>query len=175
MATPDEQVNEMRTMLGNVVHTVQALGVQLNIVSGRVQGTGNVDEIRTALADLELKISEFRSDRGRREEKGMPLNNPKDIRLREFTGEDNKGFQRLSRRLQGLLRGDQARVGRTGRVDRVSAQDTRHGSVPPAVRRRGQSGTPAPRLAPPQAQGLGANVVQGQRRRRRHPYLEGDA
>ena len=48
-------------MLAQTIPTVQQLGDQVNMISGRVIGAGNFDDIRVTLADLELKVSEYRN------------------------------------------------------------------------------------------------------------------
>ena len=61
MAVPDGAA--MHAMMQQIIQTVTNLGQRVDSASGRIGGTGNLDEINITLADLELKINEFNTHR----------------------------------------------------------------------------------------------------------------
>ena len=87
-ASTDDPMGEMNGMMQSIIATVQALGEQVNSIGGRVVGAGNLDEIRVTLADIELKISDYRNT-PTRGTGHLSLINPKDLKVRDFDGEEN--------------------------------------------------------------------------------------
>ena len=93
-ADPDPMAG-MQEMLRQIVATVQTLGEQVNTISGRVQGVGDLDVMRITLQELELAVSRYRDSSPAHSK--MNLINPKDIKVREFDGEEKHFHDFLDR------------------------------------------------------------------------------